>query len=150
MQPFNINTTLLKHFSLIVSLLVITSSSFSQKSKLPAFPGAEGYGAYTPGGRGGKVYVVTSLNDAGPGTLREACEAEGPRIVVFNVSGVIDLQSPLIITKPYITIAGQTAPGQGICLKRRELDIFTHDVIVRYIRSRPGDIRFGNGCDKHR
>lgn len=129
-----------KYFYSIISLLVITNSSLSQKTKLPAFPSAEGYGAYTPGGRGGKVYVVTSLDDAGPGTLREACEAEGPRIVVFNVSGVIDLQSPLIITKPYITIAGQTAPGQGICLKRRELDIFTHDVIVRYIRSRPGDI----------
>jgi pectate lyase len=129
----------LKHLSLIVSLFVLINNSFSQ-NKLPAFPGAEGYGAYTPGGRGGKVYVVTRLEDSGPGTLREACEAEGSRIVVFNVSGVIDLQSPLIITRPYITIAGQTAPGQGICLKRRELNIFTHDVIVRYIRSRPGDV----------
>ena len=105
-----------------------------------AFPGAEGFGAFTPGGRGGKVYVVTSLADSGKGTLREACEAEGPRIVVFNVSGIIDLKSPLAIQNPYITIAGQTAPGEGVCLKRSELLISTHDVVVRYLRVRLGDI----------
>lgn len=115
-------------------------NAYTQKSALPAFPGAEGYGAYTPGGRGGKVFVVTNLNDSGQGSFREACGAEEPRIVVFNVSGIIDLQTPIMITNPYITIAGQTAPGDGICLKRRELNIFTHDVVVRYIRSRPGDI----------
>lgn len=127
-------------FFLFALFFICITPSFGQVKKQLAFPEAEGYGAYTPGGRGGKVYVVTSLADAGPGTLREACEAKGPRMVVFNVSGVIDLQSPLIITHPYITIAGQTAPGQGIYLKRRELNIFTHDVIVRYIRSRPGDV----------
>ncbi|TDH18422.1 pectate lyase [Segetibacter sp. 3557_3] len=124
----------------LVLSMALPALVFSRQKQLPAFPGAEGYGAYTPGGRGGKVYIVTSLQDSGKGTFREACEADGPRIVVFNVSGIIDLKSPLVITKPYITIAGQTAPGDGICLKRRELNIFTHDVIVRYIRSRPGDI----------
>jgi pectate lyase len=132
--------TLLKNAITLSVLSIVTFNTNAQKSALPAFPGAEGYGAYTPGGRGGKVFVVTNLNDSGPGSFREACEAEGARTVVFNVSGVIDLQTPLIITHPYITIAGQTAPGDGICLKRRELMIVTHDVIVRYIRARPGDI----------
>ena len=86
------------------------------QAKIPAFPGAEGGGMYSFGGRGGKVYVVTSLADSGPGTLREACEAGGARIVVFNVSGIIRLESPIIIQAPYITIAGQTAPGDGVCV----------------------------------
>lgn len=133
---------ILQKLALVIIIVSFNLVSTAQ-NKLPAFPGAEGYGAYTPGGRGGKVMVVTNLNDAGAGSLREACEAKGPRIIVFNVSGVIDLQSPLIITNPYITIAGQTAPGHGICLKRRELNIFTHDVIVQHIRSRPGDISGG-------
>ena len=83
------------------------------KSNIPAFPGAEGGGAYTPGGRGGKVIVVNSLADSGPGTLREACETGGARIVVFNVSGVIRLKTPINVRAPYITIAGQTAPGSS-------------------------------------
>ena len=86
------------------------------KSNIPAFPGAEGGGAYTPGGRGGKVIVVNSLADSGPGTLREACETGGARIVVFNVSGVIRLKTPINVRAPYITIAGQTAPGDGVCV----------------------------------
>ena len=86
------------------------------QADIPAFPGAEGGGAYTFGGRGGKVYVVTSLEDRGPGTFREACERGGTRIIVFNVAGIIRLESPLIIHAPYITIAGQTAPGNGICV----------------------------------
>ncbi len=106
----------------------------------PAFPGAEGFGATTPGGRGGRVLVVTNLNDSGPGSFREACEAKGPRIVVFRVSGLIDLKTPLNVTEPYLTVAGQTAPGDGICLQRSEFEVRTHDVIVRFLRSRPGDI----------
>jgi pectate lyase len=96
------------------------------------------------GGRGGRVIEVTNLNDAGPGSLRAAIEAEGPRIVVFRIGGTIELHSGLIITNPFITIAGQTAPGGGITLKNHStskdisLDIFTHDVIIRYISSRPG------------
>jgi hypothetical protein len=80
------------------------------KADIPAFPGAEGGAMYTPGGRGGKVLVVTNLNDEGPGSLRWACETGGARIVVFNVAGVIYLKSPIHIRAPYITIAGQTAP----------------------------------------
>ena len=111
---------------------------------IPAFPGAEGGGMYTVGGRGGKVYVVTSLADRGPGTLREACEAGGARTVVFAVGGVIRLQSPINIRAPYITIAGQTAPGDGICVTGASFLIDTHDVIVRHMRFRRGqtDVAF--------
>jgi hypothetical protein len=104
----------------------------------PAFPEAEGFGASTVGGRGGKVWEVTSLADSGPGSLREAVEAEGPRIVVFRVSGTIPLESDLTIRNPKITIAGQTAPGDGICLKNYKLMIEADDVIVRYMRIRRG------------
>ncbi|MCC6699650.1 MAG: pectate lyase [Candidatus Hydrogenedentes bacterium] len=107
--------------------------------RAPAFPGAEGFGKYTIGGRRGKVYEVTNLNDSGPGSFREACEAEGPRTVVFRVSGTIALESELEIENPYITIAGQTAPGDGICIKNYQFEFETDHMIVRYLRVRPGD-----------
>jgi pectate lyase len=107
---------------------------------LPAFPGAEGFGSTTAGGRGGRVFLVTNLDDAGSGSFREACEAEGPRIVVFRVSGLITLARPLVVKNPFITIAGQTAPGAGICLRNYTFVIATHDVVVRYLRSRLGDL----------
>src|ERR1051326_1829600 len=109
-----------------------------------AFPGAEGYGAYAKGGRGGKVLFVTNLNDSGPGSLREAIEAKGPRTVLFRVGGLIETKG-LEIREPYITIAGQTAPGDGICIKKTKSsgDAFvlsgTHDVIIRYLRVRAGN-----------
>jgi hypothetical protein len=109
------------------------------QSKLLAFPGAEGGGAYSFGGRGGKVYVVTSLADSGPGTLREACEQGGARIIVFNVAGIIKLKTPLIIRAPYITIAGQSAPGDGICVAGESVWINTHDVAIRFMRFRRGE-----------
>ncbi|MDZ7373478.1 MAG: pectate lyase [candidate division KSB1 bacterium] len=112
-----------------------------QGGDLPAFPGAEGFGARTPGGRGGKVLLVTNLNDSGPGSLRHACSERGPRIIVFRVAGIIDLDSAIVIREPFVTIAGQSAPGDGICLRGAGLVIDTHDVVVRYLRSRPGDIR---------
>jgi hypothetical protein len=105
-----------------------------------AFPGAEGYGRFAIGGRGGKVYEVTNLNDSGPGSLREACEASGPRTVVFRVGGVIKLKSRIVIRNPYLTVAGQTAPGDGICVRGATFGCSdTHDVIIRYLRIRVGD-----------
>ena len=109
-----------------------------------AFPGAEGYGAYAKGGRGGKVLFVTNLNDSGPGSLREAIEAKGPRTVIFRVGGLIETKG-LVVREPYLTIAGQTAPGDGICIKKTESsgDAFalsgTHDVIIRFLRVRAGN-----------
>src|SRR5438552_13151814 len=109
-----------------------------------AFPGAEGYGAYAKGGRGGRVLFVTNLNDSGPGSLREAIETEGPRTVIFRVGGVIETKG-LEIREPYITIAGRTAPGDGVCIKKipSSGDAFalsgTHDVVIRYLRIRAGN-----------
>ena len=105
----------------------------------PAFPGAEGFGKYAIGGRGGRVIAVTNLNDDGPGSFRAACDAEGPRTVVFRVSGTIPLKRYLKIYNPYITIAGQTAPGDGICIRNYAVEFRTDHVIIRYIRFRPGD-----------
>jgi len=117
------------------------------QAEIPAFPGAEGGGMYTFGGRGGNIYTVTSLEDSGPGTLREACEKGGARIVVFNVSGIIRIKSPLIIRAPYITIAGQTAPGDGICVAGESVWINTHDVIIRHMRFRRGETFVGRRDD---
>lgn len=105
-------------------------------SKLKAFPGAEGWGAVSVGGRGGKVIKVTNLNAAGKGSLAEACATEGPRIVVFEVSGVI--RGNIRITKPFITIAGQTAPGAGITIEGviSSYDHGVHDIVVRHLRVR--------------
>jgi hypothetical protein len=112
-------------------------SDLAQSSRL-AFPGAEGGGAHVFGGQGGKVIVVKSLADSGPGTLREALEQGGARIIVFNVAGIIKLQSPIIIRAPYVTLAGQTAPGDGICVAGESIWINTHDVVMRYLRFRRG------------
>src|SRR5215831_2130701 len=109
------------------------------QAKIPAFPGAWGGGMYSFGGRGGKVYAVTSLDDAGPGTLREACNAIGPRIVVFHVAGTIYLKNRIRIRAPYITIAGQTAPGDGICIRGATFGVDTHDVVIRHLRFRRGE-----------
>lgn len=119
------------------------------QAKIPAFPGAEGGGMFTFGGRGGKVITVTNLNDSGPGSFREACETGGARIIVFNVSGIIKLESPIIVRAPYVTIAGQTAPGDGVCIAGESFWVNTHDVIVRHMRFRRGEtkvhrIRRGN------
>lgn len=110
-----------------------------RQAKIPAFPGAEGGGMYTFGGRGGKVLTVTNLNDDGPGSFRWACEQGGARIVVFNVSGNIVLKTPIIVRAPYITIAGQTAPGEGVQISGESFQIDTHDVIVRHMRFRRGN-----------
>jgi len=120
-----------------------------------AFPGAEGYGAYTRGGRGGKIFIVTNLSDSGPGSLREAVEAKGPRTVIFRVGGVIETKG-LVVREPYLTIAGQTAPGDGICIRKGEGsgDAFdlsqTHDVILRFLRFRAGHNTGEVRCDSFR
>lgn len=119
-------------------VLWAAKSSDLPQAKIPAFPGAEGGGAYTSGGRGGKVFVVKSLEDRGPGTLREACEQGGARIIVFNVAGIIHLKSPINIRAPYITIEGQSAPGDGVCIAGESVLIDTHDVIIRFMRFRRG------------
>ena len=109
------------------------------QAEIPAFPGAEGGGMYTQGGRGGKVLTVTNLNDSGEGSFRWACEQGGARIIVFNVSGIIRLETPIVVRAPYVTIAGQTAPGDGVCIAGQTFQIDTHDVIIRHMRFRRGE-----------
>lgn len=134
---------------LIVIFLLLPKSSpgfgfFVRTVSLPAFPGCEGFGCETPGGRLGQVIEVTTLADSGPGSLRAAIGAMGPRIVVFRVGGTIKLNSTLDIWNPFLTIAGQSAPGGGIALRVEPLYrgpaiwIHTHDVVIRYLRIRPG------------
>lgn len=118
-----------------------------KQAKIPAFPGAEGGGMYTAGGRGGKVLTVTNLNDDGPGSFRWACEQGGARIIVFNVSGIIMLKTPVILRAPYVTIAGQTAPGDGVCIAGESFQVDTHDVIVRHMRFRRGNTNVWNRED---
>lgn len=117
------------------------------QADLPAFPGAQGGGMYSFGGRGGKVYVVTNLNDSGPGSFREAVEAGGPRFVVFNVAGIIKLQSRIRIRAPYVTIDGSSAPGDGVCIAGDTVGIDTHDVVIRHMRFRRGQTWVGDRND---
>jgi pectate lyase len=109
------------------------------EAAIPVFPGAEGFGSRTPAGRGGKVIEVTSLADSGPGSLRAAVNHPEPRIIVFRVGGTIELKSQINVPHPFVTIAGQTAPGDGILLKNFGLVIQTHDVLVQHLRIRPGN-----------
>jgi hypothetical protein len=128
----------------LASLLAMSLAAYASEGLL-AFPGAQGAAAQTPGGRGGKILRVTTLAPNGPGSLLEAINADGPRIVVFEVGGVIDFeQHEIRIANPYLTVAGQTAPSPGITLIRTGIDLLTHDVIMQHIRVRTGSA----GADK--
>lgn len=135
MKPAEIN-------QLITVLLIglLTGIAVPVSAQTLAFPGAEGYGKYATGGRGGEVIYVSNLNDSGPGSFRSAVEKEGPRIVVFSISGNIQLKSPLLITSGDLTIAGQTAPGQGITIRDYPVQLDADNIIIRYMRFRLGDI----------
>ena len=131
---------------LFISTVSASGEPLKTGSGTRAFPGAEGFGAHTPGGRGGAVLFVTNLDDYVPGkepaiegSLRAACSAAGPRTVIFRVSGTIALKTWIKIREPFLTLAGQTAPGGGICIKNYGVTLYTHDVIMRYLRIRPGD-----------
>lgn len=137
--------TIYQRFSF--SMLLVLLLGFGAQGQVPAFPGAEGYGRYASGGRGGQVVEVVNLADKGPGSLRDALEAfpGEPLTVVFRVAGIIELSSPLVIRRSDVTIAGQTAPGDGICLKGHSFSINgakkggnAGNIIIRHIRSRPG------------
>jgi len=134
----------------LIALFCMATSGFAADTRQLAFPTAEGYGRFARGGRGGRVIEVTNLDDynsasgatAIPGSLRAAVEAEGPRTIVFRVSGLISLKNTLIIKNPFVTVAGQTAQGDGICLRNFAFGTMgAHDVIIRHIRVRVGDAR---------
>lgn len=130
---------LVRHL-ICVLLLLLGSVNVSSAHEIPAFPGAEGFGRYATGGRGGKVYHVTTLEDGKQaGTLRHALMQKETRTVVFDVAGTIFLNSRLDIKNGNLTLAGQTAPGQGICIARHPLTINTDNVIIRYLRFRVGN-----------
>lgn len=140
-------TMIRKLFGACIALGLLSLASCDQQpapadgvATLAAFPGAQGWAASTPGGRGGEILKVTTLAAEGPGSLRAALEAAGPRIVVFEVGGVVDLGGQVLrIAEPFVTVAGQTAPSPGITLIRGGLDIGTHDVVVQHLRVRVGE-----------
>jgi pectate lyase len=119
-------------------LLLLAAAAAPAGAQQLAFPGAEGAGRFSDGGRGGRVIAVTNLNDSGTGSLRVALEADRPRTVVFNVSGTIALKTDIKVVNGRLTIAGQTAPGDGITIRDHSLEIAADDVVVRYIRARLG------------
>lgn len=147
MRLFPQSSRVQKSFLILLTVVATCQLLWAQTPydrTLPAFPGAEGFGAKTTGGRGGKLIEVTNLNDSGDGSFRAACESAGKRIIVFRTGGTIEVRSPIIIDEPLITIAGQTAPGDGILLKAHPenngavVQVATHDVAVRGLRIRRG------------
>lgn len=124
---------------LLFGLILFGVPAMANSGGTSAFPGAVGWASETPGGRGGQIIRVTNLNADGAGSLKAAIETKGPRIIVFEVAGQIDLgKTSLQITEPFLTIAGQTAPSPGITIIKGGIDLKTHDVIIRHIRVRTG------------
>jgi len=139
-------STSLRRRGLPLGLLLGMAAAVPAHAQLVAFPGAEGFGRFATGGRGGKVVEVTNLNDSGAGSFRDAfTQYPGqPITIVFRVGGLINLNSALRPSRSNVTIAGQTAPGGGICLKNYTFKLFGNNIIVRYVRSRPGDTSGAN------
>jgi pectate lyase len=134
-----LNTSVARYVSIVLLACAAMQLGAAEKT-LPAFPGAQGWAAQTPGGRGGKIIRVTTLAPEGPGSFVAALEARGPRIVVFEVGGIVNLDLRTVtIREPFLTIAGQTAPSPGVTFIRGGFTIATHDVVVQHIRVRPGE-----------
>lgn len=142
--------SLLAKNKLVITLVILLIQVFNTSDALAqvAFPGAQGWAAATPGGRGGKILRVTNLNADGPGSFLEAVRTKGKRIIVFEVGGIIDLKGKsILINEPFVTIAGQTAPSPGITFIDGGFGIKTHDVILQHIRVRTGDSRHEKGWE---
>lgn len=127
-------------------LLFLYTFTVSGQSNVPVFPDADGYGRYTKGGRGGSIIKVTNLNSSGPGSFRDALLASGPRTVVFEVSGTINIGGSITVREAYLTIAGQTAPSPGILIRGGAITFKTHDVLIQHISVRAGNT--GDDCIK--
>jgi hypothetical protein len=140
---------LMRTFAVLAAVVtLITAKAAAQEADYGGYrPHYQGFGVRTPGGRGGTIYKVTNLNDAGPGSLRAALTATGPRFVIFEVSGTIALIQPIFITSPFLTIAGQTAPSPGILIRNHSVFIDTNDVVLQHLRLRLGDTTCVNNCD---
>ena len=135
-----ISLFLLLYVCVIPSVPIKVNPNMPIACDVKAFPRAIGFGTDTPGGRGGRIIYVTNLDDSGDGSLRSALTASGPRLVLFRVSGTITLKNDIDIEEPYITIAGQTAPGEGVQIRGAMIKVATHDVVIHYLKMRPGDL----------